>query len=293
MLLLSVLFLIGADDKTDDLAKKMLPIYVKDAAEYKIAVESEPMKPLELKREPVFDWTNPVREGVQQGACFLWLRDGRPAAIGDFFSEPEGRLRGRKVMHEFHALDPEKLIVTRPKGVLNEWKPEAGLARKELPDAPVPAATPQARLLQMRDLARGFTGYETDDKETRWDLRLLPAPLYRYPAAKSGVIDGALFTLVSTAGTDPEVLLILEAKETNGKLRWEYALGRYSDRNLYVLRNDKEIWTLVRSENQHLPARPAAPVSRLPRQGREPGGQAARPRARDGREMVGRILSRG
>ena len=42
-------------------------------------------------------------------------------------------------MHEFHALDPEKLLVTRPKDALNEWKPEAGLARKELTDAPAPA----------------------------------------------------------------------------------------------------------------------------------------------------------
>jgi hypothetical protein len=238
-----------ADESKDDLAKQMLPIYAREAAEYSIAVESAPKKPLELKKEAVFEWTNPVREGVQQGAVFLWLRDGKPAAIGDFFSEPEGMLKGRKVMHEFHALDTEKLIVTRPEGSLNEWKPETGLERKVLADSPAPATTPAARLLQMRKLAQEFTGYETDDKEKRWDLRLLPAPLYRYPTAKSGVIDGALFTLVSTAGTDPEVLLLIEAKEdAGGKMHWDYALGRYSDRNLYVQRNDKDIWSLVRSD---------------------------------------------
>ena len=43
-------------------------------------------------------------------------------------------------MHEFHALDSDKLLVSRPKA-LNEWKPQAGLARKELPDAGTPAAT--------------------------------------------------------------------------------------------------------------------------------------------------------
>ena len=36
------------------------------------------------------------------------------------------------VMHEFHALDTEKLLVTHPKEALNTWKPEAGLARQEL-----------------------------------------------------------------------------------------------------------------------------------------------------------------
>ena len=204
-------------------------------------------KKLELKKEPVFEWSNPTRQGVQQGVVFLWLRDGRPAAIGSIFSQPQDKPAGRQVIHEFHALDTEKLLVTRPKGSLNEWKPQAGLARKELTDAPAPAATPAARLIQMRRLAQEFTGYETDAEGKQWDLRLLPAPLYRYPA-KSGVVDGALFTLVSTAGTDPEVLLIIEAREEGGKARWEYACARFSDRNLYVKRNDKDIWSMVRSD---------------------------------------------
>jgi hypothetical protein len=248
MVVLVLALLLFAADAEDGLAKQMLPIYVKDASEYTMAVESAPKEALELKKEPVFEWSNPVRSGVQQGVVFLWLRDGRPAALCSVFSEPEGRLRGRKVMHEFHALDTEKLIVNRPKGALNEWKPEAGLPRKELGDAPAPAATAAARLLQMRRLAQEFTGDSVDDKGKHWDLRLLPAPLYRYPEAKAGVIDGALFTLVSTAGTDPEVLLLLEARETDGKLRWEYACGRFSDRSLYVQRNDKEVWSMVRSE---------------------------------------------
>jgi hypothetical protein len=138
-------------------------------------------------------------------------------------------------------------LVNRP-NALNEWKPQAGLARSELPAAGAPAATPGARLLQMKRLAQEFTGHEVDQDGKRWDLRLLPAPLYRYPAAKSGVIDGAIFTLVSNAGTDPEVLLLLEAREEGGKTRWEYACGRFSDRNLYVQRKEKEIWTSVRSE---------------------------------------------
>ena len=232
----------AADEPVDALAKTMLPIYVKEASEYTIAVESAPKKALEFKKEPVFDWSNPVRSGLQQGVVFLWLRDGRPAALGCVFSQPASAFPGgRRVFHEFHALDAEKLVVSRPAGALNEWKPQAGLVRKELPDAGVPADTPGARLVQMRRLAQEFTGHETDGEGKRWDLRLLPAPLYRYPAAKSGMVDGALFTLVSTAGTDPEVLLLIE-------LRWEYALGRFSDRSLYVSRKDKEVWSMPRNE---------------------------------------------
>jgi hypothetical protein len=247
-----LLLLLPAADPDDGLAKQMLPVYVREASEYTLAVESAPKQALELKKEPVFEWSNPVRSGLQQGVVFLWLRDGRPAVLCSVFSEPEGRFRGRKIMHEFHALDPEKLVVTRP-DALNEWKPQAGLARQELADAPAPAATAAARLLQMRRLAQEFSGDSVDDKGKHWDLRLLPAPLYRYPEAKAGVIDGALFTLVSTAGTDPEVLLLIEARETDGKLRWEYACGRFSDRSLYVQRKDKEVWSMVRNEtNLHL-----------------------------------------
>jgi hypothetical protein len=248
MVVLGLAILAIAADPDEGLAKQMFPIYAKEAAEYSIAIESVPKQALELKKEPVFEWSNPIRQGLQQGVVFLWLRDGRPAALGSIFSQPEEKLAGRRVIHEFHALDTEKLVVSRPAGALNEWKPQAGLARKELPDAGVPAETPGARLVQMRRFAQEFTGHETDNEGKRWELRLLPTPLFRYPAAKSGVVDGALFTLVSTAGTDPEVLLLIEAREENGKTRWEFACGRFSDRNLYVQRKDKEVWSSVRSD---------------------------------------------
>ena len=53
---------VAADDPVKDLAKTMLPVYEREAAEYTMVVESAPTKPLELKKEPVFDWSNPVRE---------------------------------------------------------------------------------------------------------------------------------------------------------------------------------------------------------------------------------------
>jgi hypothetical protein len=238
----------GADD-ADALAKKMLPVYTAEAAGYALAVDGAPNKPLELKKEPVFEWSNPSRQGLQQGVVFVWTRDGRPAAIASIFSQPHEKPAGRQVIHEFHALDPEKLVVGRPKGELNEWKPEAGLERKPVPDSPAPANTPAARLLQMKKLAAEFGGSSTDRDMNRTELRLLPTPLYRYPVAKTGVIDGALFALVSSAGgTDPEVLLLIEAKLENGQLSWEYACGRFSDRSLHVTRGDKEVWSRVRDE---------------------------------------------
>jgi hypothetical protein len=241
---LGLVILLAAADPDDGLAKKMLPIYLKEVAAYSLAVESDSKKALELKKEPVFEWVNPARN-TQQGAVFLWLRDGRPAALACIFSAPHDKLPGRRVNHELHALDPEKLLVSRPKDALNSWKPEAGLTRTELTDAPAPAETAAARLLQMKKLAGEFGGHEIDREKKRWELRLLPTPLYRYPTARSGVIDGALFALVSNAGTDPEVLLLIEARVEDGKTRWEYACGRFSDWALCIQRKDKEVWSSV------------------------------------------------
>ena len=249
MLSLCLLLAPVAAQPDEGLAKKMLPIYQKEVADYTIAVESDPMKPLDLKKEPVFEWSNPGRDGLAvQGVVFLWLRDGRPAVVCSIFSEPRNEWKGRTLLHEFHALDREKLVVTRPKDALNQWKPEVGLARQELADAPPPAETPAARLLQMKKLAAEFTGHGLDTAEKRVDMRLLPTPLYRYPVAKNGVIDGAIFAFVATTGTDPEILLVIEAREEKGKARWEFACGRFSDKSLSVRRKDKEVWSLARGE---------------------------------------------
>src|SRR5437660_4168155 len=110
--ILSLILLLAADEPGENLAKKMLPIYVKEVESYSLAVESAPKQPLELKKEPVFEWLNPARQ-AQQGSCFLWLREGRPAALACIFSHPHEKPSGRKIVHELHALDPEKLIVTR------------------------------------------------------------------------------------------------------------------------------------------------------------------------------------
>ncbi len=243
---LAALLMIAFADPPDGLAKAMLPIYAQEVGTYSIAVESDPTVPLALKKEPIFDWLNPVRQDTQ-GTLFVWLRDGRPAAVACILSYPHDKLPGREVVHELHALDREKLIVTR--GEFNQWKPLAGLERKVLPDAPAPAATAGARLVQMRRLAQEFTGHSIDWDRKRWELRLLPAPLFRYPAAKTGVVDGALFSLMSGGGTDPEVLILLEAREEKGVLRWEYACGRFSDWELSVSRKEKLVYESVHAEN--------------------------------------------
>jgi len=255
MSLLAFLLMVVADNPKDAIAKKMLPIYLKEAKDYSIAVASAPRNPLELKPEPVFEWSNPTRNGGQQGVVFMWLRDGRPSAVGCIFSSPApGFPAARRIEHEFHALDPERLEVVRDS--FNQWKPQEGLAREVLSDAGPPAETPGARKVQMSRMAKGFTGYTVDPAKQRYELRLLPTPLYRYRGAKTGVVDGALFAIASEAGTDPEVLLVLEAREVAGTLRWEYLLCRFTDCEIHVSLKEKEVWTSIPSETNPYPHNP-------------------------------------
>ena len=55
-----------------------------------------------------------------------------------------------------------------------------------------------------------------------WELRLLPKPLYRYESTDPEVLDGAVFALVSSAGTDPEIILLIEARKTPEGPRWVF-----------------------------------------------------------------------
>ena len=82
-------------------------------------------------------------------------------------------------------------------------------------------------------------------KRARWELRLLPQPLYRYKSTDPDVLDGAVFAFVTSAGTDPEALLVLEARKPADKDRpvWHYAVARFTDLNLWVRHKGKEVFT--------------------------------------------------
>ena len=92
------------------------------------------------------------------------------------------------------------------------------------------------------------------------------------------MIDGALFALVSNAGTDPEVLLLDRGEGGEGKLRWEYACGRFSDGNCTSQRKDKEVWSSIPGDdNPSLTTRSTCTAS-ISDKIVSAGGEVARPR---------------
>jgi hypothetical protein len=175
-------------------------LYLADAAEYKIYRDVQRTEALPLRRQPVYAWTNPARDGGQTGDVFVWTYHGRPEAVGSIFSHPwEGR---RRVIHEFHSLSP---VIVYPEGNPRiRWQPRAGAVLKVVPEAPAVAESRPQRLLQLKSLAREFSAYSINPANgDRWELRLQTTPLFQYDAAGPDILGGALFTFVTTAGTDP------------------------------------------------------------------------------------------
>lgn len=232
---------------------RRIELFKREAADYSFFRDAEHTAELKLRDEPVFLWTNPTRyhgqDGSTHGAVFVWTHLGCAEVIGTIFAHPkEGRL---VVSHEFHSLSPVVLEPVRTSGT-NRWSPRGHLPRQVVDGVDVPASSSNARLVQLRSIARRFTAHSVTLRGERWDLRLLPQPAYRYQSENPELIDGAVFIFASSAGTDPEVILLVEAAGTAGEAQWQYAVGRFSDANLHVKYDGEEIWTSIRGgENTH------------------------------------------
>lgn len=221
--------------------ERLLEIYTNDAAGYTIYRDASRKEQVELQREPVYVWTNPVRVG-EDGVVFVWTCRGRAEVLGTFFSFPsDGQ---RKLCHEFHSLAVSVLDVSRAGA--NTWTPEApGVVLSPIAGAPEPAGSASKRLAQMRALTQDFSASSKDNKDRSWELRLLPKALYHYKSTDPAVLDGALFAFVTSAGTDPEALLVIEARKARAEDGpvWNYAVARFTDLNLWIRHKGKEIYS--------------------------------------------------
>jgi hypothetical protein len=172
----------------------------------------------------------------------------RPQGIGSIFSHPSAGQR--MIVHELHSLSPAVLEPVRSSK--NRWQPKAGLAVQPIPGAPPPAESAKQRQFQLRALSREFAARSIDYDRRTWDLRLLPKALFQYESPDLGVLDGAVFAFVTSAGTDPEVVLLIEARKTESGPQWQYAVARFSDYDLHVDHQKTEVWKSIRDAENTL-----------------------------------------
>lgn len=192
------------------------------AADYQLWRGRDDEQPLVRLERPVLRWSNPLRAAAD-GAVFLWAGETgakRPAAAMCIYGNGED---GED--HEWQSLSTEPLRVAYRGATV--WRPQtAGLEFNAVPGAAEAAATPARRLAQMHVLLRDFSA--TAGRETgQHELRLLTHPIYRYGDEQAEVVDGAVFAFAQA--TDPEILLLLEARRENAKsVAWQWAAARMS-----------------------------------------------------------------
>ncbi len=265
VLLLLMLMLPAADPVPQDaeLVKAWLKVSLKHAQDYVIHPAGDAKAVFTMLPQAVFRHSQPVR-GDDIGAVYLWVdRDQRPAVIGTTFAFTIDTDR-RMVVHEFHSLATGPLT-TEWRGQ-TRWQPkQAGLDWKPVPNAPLADANPTVRTRQVRDIARRFSANSVDEKDGRWELRLVPKPIHQFEIEKPlSVSCGSLFFFCQ--GTDPELVLAIEAQQGDSGYVWHYGAASFTDFALSLQLDTKDVWAAER--RSFGPIRPhwveSAGIERLP-----------------------------
>ena len=223
-----------------ELVEAWLKVSLNHAQDYVIHPINAPDEPFKMLPQAVFRHSQPVR-GDDIGAVYLWVdRDKRPAVIGTTFAFT---LEGdrRSVVHEFHSLASQPLTV-QWRGQ-NHWQPKtAGLQWKAVPKAPPTDKTAVGRQRQAREITRRFTAESIDHKKGRWELRLLAKPVHQFDVEQPAQVVGGSLNLFCQ-GTDPELILAVEAQKVNDEFVWHYAPASFTDYALKLQLDGQEVWT--------------------------------------------------
>lgn len=192
-------------------------------------VEVEPLP------NPVLVYGDIVRKH-ESGTLWVWGKTGRPAAVMELYRD------GDKNTPWIHALTMTSTASIRFKGTEGpQWTPKSSHFKlQDVPGKLEVADQPVARLRQMKEISRRFEAHEFWNG--RHELRLLVQPVHRYEDEANNVIDGAVFIIAH--GTNPQVILQIEAVADETPPRWKYSLAREGSGETHVLLDGKEVWTV-------------------------------------------------
>jgi len=204
------------------------------AGRYDFFGDADRKTKFERHEKPLLKYTNPVRGDVY-GHVLVWTHQGRPEVIGAIFDH---RTQGTAYT-ELHTLARAGVVACRDGKEF--WRPSSpGVTFQAVPGAPAPAATESARLLQMRELSRGFSVERNHPEDGKGAMRLLSHPLFRYASPRTNTLDGAIFVFVDET-TDPEAFLLLEASGGDRKT-WQYAFARMNLVEFQAEYRGKLVW---------------------------------------------------
>lgn len=177
------------------------------------------------------------------GTLWAFGTAGRPAAFLELY---QGVDANSQWCHAVTLTGTGRIDLKTPRG--DHWRPRTTqIEPVAIPDAMPPGEKEDLRLRQMKEMSRRFAAHEYwDPDNSRFELRLLVQPVYRYKDTAVGIYDGAAFALAN--GTNPEVLLLIEALgQKLSTSRWHYSLARLGSAELHVELDGKEVWKQSRT----------------------------------------------
>jgi hypothetical protein len=222
---------LGADDEAEPpkaalLAKQRLELMQSAIDDLAVSSESiETPQALKLGASPLLRYADQTRgleirtQALLDAGLWRMGERGRPTALVtlEIYRVREGEAL---LSYEFLSLTDNDITMKSPRGPT--WAPTGtDLKMAAFTDVPRPAASPRARLAQMRRMAARFSVHEEYNGE-KVECRLLSQPIDRYDDGTEGLRDGTLFVFAN--GTNPEVGLLIEC--TDGQ--WSYGAFRLS-----------------------------------------------------------------
>lgn len=195
-----------------------------------------------LNETPLFRYHD-ARRDILDAALWGYGRQGRPAAL--MKTEAYRIDSGEKWVFCLASLSDGIINAAWDDGATYRAK-QPGLELKDIPNAPRPAASANLRLIQIKRLTERVAAQIQNAEDDREPMRLMPTPICRYDDKDGGLIDGAIFGY--TMGTNPDVLLVIELHEQDGRQQWRCGAAGMTSAGFAVLLDGSEFlrqeWTL-------------------------------------------------
>lgn len=206
----------------------------------KTKVAGEHGEDVKLVDKPVFRYDDQPRRFID-ATMWIWTDHGRPAACQKIEARYEFNTGQPLWGYCFTSLSPGRLSASWGERTYQSSQP--GIAWQPLEGSPAPAAGNVQRKRQLRELARGFSGRALLNPRTgdSAELRLFTTPIYEYSDPDTGLLIGAIFGF-ETNGTNPDVLVVIEAVETAGKPQWQFAPARMTTGGITLNYRERKAW---------------------------------------------------
>lgn len=234
----SLLGIALSDDPGDERRAQTLKQMQSRAMETTVRVIGGSEEP-KLVEKPVFRYADQPRFLVD-ATLWTWTVEGRPVAFQKIEAGgPEG---GPYWQYCFSSLAEGK-IEAQWKDIRKFRATEPGVTYRPVPDALAVASRGTERRRQIRELARTFSAriVPNPGRDEDQEMRLLTTPIFEYDEPDTKLLRGAVFGY-STNGTNPDLLVVFEAREHMDKLAWHYAPARMTIGAITVSYGKKKVW---------------------------------------------------